>query len=103
MVEVRGETTCEAFTTMINYIYKPPSDIWRSSKFFTAPHMFLDEEDDEENFTEEEKTDNRIRCPQKFFELLDLAEKYEIISMVEELSSDDALKTLTRTMLFVLL
>ena len=61
-----------------------------------SPHMFLDEEDDDENFNEEEETDNRIRCPQKFFELLDLAEKYEIISMVEELSSD-ALKTLTIT------
>ena len=76
-------TTSEAFNTMINYIYKPPG----SRKFFPAPQM--DEDEDQENFNDEENPDNqnRIRCPQKFFHLLDLAERYEILSMKQELTS----------------
>ena len=95
VVEVRG-TTCEAFKTMINYIYKPPRSMWGSSKFFTDPHMYEDEDD--ENFNEEENLDNQnmIRCPQKYFDLLDLAEKYEIFSMKTELTSH-ALETLAIT------
>ena len=48
-----------------------------------------------ENFNDEENRDNqnRVSCPQKFFDLLDLAERYQIISMKRELTSD-ALETL---------
>ena len=53
VIEVK-ETTAEAFTTMIGYIYKPPGD-----------EFTLDE----------------IRCPQKLYEVLALAEKYEIFSL----------------------
>ena len=77
VVEVRG-TTYEAFNTMINYIYKPPRSMWTSSKFFTAPHE--EEGNEETNHT-------TIHCPQKFFDLLDLSEKYEITSMKTELTS----------------
>ena len=44
-------TTPEAFETMINYIYKPPGDAFIL---------------------------NNVGCPQKLFELLELAERYEI-------------------------
>ena len=41
---------------------------------------------DNKNFNDEEKAldQNRIRCPQKFFDLLDLAEKYQLGSMKKE-------------------
>ena len=69
VIEVRG-TTAEAFTTMINYIYK-------------APGPFFNQ--------------NRIHCPQKLFELLEIAERFEILSMKRELISD-VLESLTITM-----
>ena len=95
VIEVSG-TTHEAFNTMINYIYKPPT----SRKFFPAPQMNQDE--DHENFNDEENPDNqnRIRCPQKFFDLLDLAEKYEIFSMERELTSDETLAITNNNVIF---
>ena len=51
VVEVEG-TTSEAFNTMVQCIYKPPGG-------------------DTFNL-------NDVQCPQKLFELLDLAERYEI-------------------------
>ena len=59
VIEVK-ETTHEAFTTMISYIYKPPGE-----------EFALDE----------------IRCPQKLYEVLALADKYEIFSL-KTLASD---------------
>ena len=50
VVKVRN-TTPEAFETMINYIYKPPGDAFILTN---------------------------VGCPQKLFELLELAERYEI-------------------------
>ena len=97
VIEVRG-TTSEAFNTMIKYIYKPPSPAlrFRTSQFFPTPQMY--EHQDYEDFTDQEKAldQNRIHCPQKFFDLLDLAEKYEILSMKRELISN-ALETLAIT------
>ena len=83
VIEVK-DTTSEAFNTMIRYIYKPPS----SQKFF--PALQMNEDEDYENFNDEENPDNqnRIRCPQKFFDLLDLAERYQITSMKRKLTSD---------------
>ena len=51
-IEVK-ETTPEAFSTMIDYIYKPPG---------------------------EEFSLQDIRCPQKLFELLAIADRYEILN-----------------------
>ena len=84
VIEVE-ETTYEAFNTMINYIYKPPN----SQKFFPATQMNKDE--GHKNDKENPDNQNRIRCPQKFFDLLYLAEKYEIFSMKKELTSDETL------------
>lgn len=59
----------------------------RANQFFTAPQMY---EHREYDFNEEEKAlnQNRIRCPQKFFDVLCLAEKYQIWSMKKELVSN---------------
>ena len=78
VIEVQ-DTTHEAFTTMIDFIYKPPG-----SQFFPAPY-----EDGDKEVTE-------IHCPQKFFDLLDLAEKYEIVSLKVALTSN-VLETLDIT------
>ena len=51
-IEVK-DTTPEAFSTMIDYIYKPPGD---------------------------EFALNNVRCPQKLFELLAIADRYEILN-----------------------
>ena len=55
VVEVK-ETTPEAFDTMINYIYNPPN-----GDTFNLDH---------------------ISCPQKLFELVTLANKYQILNLV---------------------
>ena len=72
------DTTYETFNTMLKYIYKPPG-----SQFFPALHE--DEEDEyyeDESFEEEDEFNpNAIDCPQKFFDLLDLAEMYQILSL----------------------
>ena len=52
-IEVK-DTTPEAFTTMVDYIYKPAGG---------------------------EFSLNDIRCPQKLFELLAIADRYEILSL----------------------
>ena len=112
VIEVKG-TTSEAFNTMIKYIYKPPAPAsneprtWasiskqelartRGLQFFPTPQMY--EQRDYEDFNDQEKAldQNRIHCPQKFFDLLDLAEKYEILCMKRELISN-ALETLAIT------
>ena len=68
VVEVK-ETTVEAFDTMVNYIYNPPGgDTFNLSQ---------------------------IRCPQKLFELLTLANKYEILKLAMLIS--DALGSLDIT------
>ena len=66
VVEVK-ETTFEAFDTMIKYIYNPPA----------GDPFNLDE----------------IRCPQKLFELLTLANKYQLAKLTTIAS--DALESLT--------
>ena len=68
VVEVK-ETTHEAFDTMIKYIYHPPG----------ADPFNL----------------NHIRCPQKLFELLALANKYQILDLATMIS--DILGSLTIT------
>ena len=68
VVEVK-ETTPDAFDTMIKYIYHPP----------TGDAFNL----------------NHIRCPQKLFELLALANKYQILDLATMTS--DALGSLTIT------
>ena len=117
VIEVKG-TTSEAFKTMIRFIYKPPPPAsapgsnekqagWgfpyitrqnqaRGNQFFPDAQMY--ENRDNKNFNDEEKAldQNRIRCPQKFFDLLDLAEKYQLGSMRKELICN-ALKTLEIT------
>ena len=103
VIEVSG-TTHEAFNTMINYIYKPPG-----SCFFPAPVLppwhvedfgYYEEnyeEDDEENDEEEDAfNQDKIGCPEKFFELLNLANMYQLESLRRELSSH-ALETLAIT------
>ena len=87
-IEVK-DTTHEAFNTMIKFIYKPPG-----SRFFPAPYE--DDENHEGEYNEEEFNQNVIHCPQKFFDLVDLAEKYEIFSLKEALTSN-VLKTLPIT------
>ena len=87
-IEVR-DTTHEAFNTMVKFIYKPPG-----SRFFPAPYE--DDENHEGEYNEEEFNQNVIHCPQKFFDLVDLAEKYEIFSLKEALTSN-VLKTLPIT------
>ena len=71
VIEVR-DTTHEAFNTMIRYIYKPPG-----SAFFPAVHQ-----DGEEKLNQ-----NAIDCPLKFFDLLYLAEKYNLKSLQWDLTS----------------
>merc|ERR1719341_3168739 len=66
------DTTYETFNTMLKYIYKPPG-----SQFFPE---------------EDEFNPNTIDCPQKFFDLLNLAEYYQIPNLKTELRS----KVLTR-------
>ena len=113
VIEVR-DTTSEAFSTLIKFIYKPPPPAsapvsnrqhgWgfvakqpriKTNEFFPAPQMY---ERREYGFNDKEKAldQNRIRCPQKFFDLLLLAEKYQIWSMKKELISN-ALETLPIT------
>ena len=79
VIEVK-DTTHEAFNTMVKFIYKPPG-----SRFFPAPYE--DDENHEGEYNEEEFNQNVIHCPQKFFDLVDLAEKYEIFSLKEALTS----------------
>ena len=71
VIEV-NDTTHEAFNTMVKYIYKPPG-----SPFFPAVHQE----------GEEKLNQNAIHCPQKFFELLDLAQKYNLKSLQWDLTS----------------
>ena len=71
VIEV-NDTTHEAFNTMIRYIYKPPG-----SAFFPAVHQ-----DGEEKLNQ-----NAIDCPLKFFDLLYLAEKYNLKSLQWDLTS----------------
>ena len=78
VIEVK-DTTDEAFKTMIKFIYKPPR-----SRFFHAPYDYEDYED----YEEDQFNLTVIQCPQKFFDLVDLAEKYEISSLKEALTSD---------------
>ena len=78
VIEVSG-TTHEAFNTMIKYIYQPPG-----SRFFPALH---EEEEDGYYEEEEEFNQNAIHCPHKFFDLLDLAEMYQILSLKRDLTS----------------
>ena len=66
VIEIK-ETTHEAFTTMISYVYKPPG-------------MFKVDE---------------IFCPQKLFELLYLAERYQVGNLKRK--TEDALQSLTLT------
>ena len=66
VIEVE-ETTFEAFDTMIKYIYHPMSE---------APFDL-----------------SHIRCPQKLFELLTLATKYQILSLAS--MAADTLEGLT--------
>ena len=68
VIEV-NETTPEAFDTMINYIYNPPGG-------------------DPFNL-------NHIRCPQKLFELLTLANRYHVLNLAKMTS--DTLGTLAIT------
>ena len=97
VIEVK-DTTFEAFNTMIDYIYKPPS----SKPFFPAGPTLHDQiqtilksqsnlgylsEATSERSKSDKEHPNRIRCPQKFFDLLNLAEKYELESMKQELSN----------------
>lgn len=84
------ETTHETFNTMIKYIYQPPG-----SHFFPDPHGDEDDEDDE-YYEEEEEEENAIHCPQKFFDLLNLAEYYQISSLKRDLAST-VLNTMTIT------
>ena len=74
VIEVRA-TTVQAFTTMINYIYK-------------APGRFFEDYDEGEDDEEDELNQKKVRCPRKFFELLEIAERFEILSMKQELISD---------------
>ena len=88
VIEVSG-TTHEAFNTMINYIYHPPG-----SQFFPDPYdddYYEDSDDEEAPFNPD-----KIGCPQKFFELLNLGNMYQITSLVKELESN-ALETLAIT------
>ena len=66
VVEVK-ETTYEAFDTLVKYIYHPPG----------GPPFNL----------------NQINCPQKLFELLTLATKYQMLKLATLTS--DALESLT--------
>ena len=67
-VEVK-ETTFEAFDTMVKFIYNPPG----------GDPFNLDQ----------------IRCPQKLFELLTLANKYQLAQLT--MMASDALESLTIT------
>ena len=90
VIEVSG-TTHEAFNTMINYIYQPPG-----SQFFPAPYQPDEDEYYDEDGEEDPFNQDKIGCPQKFFELLNLANMYQLLSMKRELESN-ALETLAIT------
>ena len=64
VVEVK-ETTPEAFSTMINFIYMPPEELFNLQD---------------------------VRCPQKLFEVMALAERYEILEL--KMMASDALENL---------
>ena len=66
-VEVK-ETTAEAFCTMINFIYMPPEEVFNLKD---------------------------VLCPQKLFELMALAERYEIVDL--KVMASDALEKLSIT------
>ena len=89
VIEVKFATP-EAFNTMISYIYKPPSSGYFGvpDKFFLGP-VSLSDDEEQENSDDEMNPDHRsrIHCPQKFFDLLDLAERYQILNMKQELTS----------------
>ena len=68
VVEVK-ETTFEAFDTMVKYIYNPPG----------GDTFNLDQ----------------IRCPQKLFEVLTLANKYQVFKL--SMLTSEALESLTLT------
>ena len=104
VIEVEG-TTHEAFTTMIDWVYKAPGSL-----LFAAPerededygnyrrnygnnrrnyrNYEEDDEDDEDDEEEDALNQDKIRCPQKFFDLLDLAERYQILSLKRALTSN---------------
>ena len=101
MVEVK-DTTSEALQTMIDYIYKPPGSCFFPANYQDAEDDYLDCEDYDEDYMNYHKNHelglnrNVIQCPQKFFDLLDLAEKYEIFSLKMALTSS-VFKTLPIT------
>ena len=97
------DTTHEAFNTMVKYIYKPPGFGFfpneDDSDDEDEDEDDSDDEDDNEGYddkTREELKQNAIHCPQKFFDLLTLADKYEISSLKVELISN-VLNTLVTT------
>ena len=69
---------------LIKYIYKPPSSVY-GCWFFSSgnPYGYEDPED-----RERELKKIRIECPQKFFDLLKLADMYQILSLTKELTSN---------------
>ena len=71
VVEVK-ETTPEAFDTMIKFIYHPPAQL--SGDKFNLNH---------------------VSCPQKLFELLTLANRYQVLDLATMTS--EALESLTMT------
>ena len=86
---------------MIHYIYKPPGSCFFPANYQDAEDDYLDCEDYDEDYMnyqnhEEELNRNVTQCPQKFFDLLDLAEKYEIFSLKMALTSS-VFKTLPIT------
>ena len=100
VIEVK-DTTKEALDTMIHYIYKPPGSCFFPANYQDAEDDYLDCEDYDEDYLnyqnhEEELNRNVTQCPQKFFDLLDLAEKYEIFSLKMALTSS-VFKTLPIT------
>ena len=82
VIEVK-ETTFEAFDMMIKYIYKPPSSGYGSALFFSVPNTYWHGMDEEH----EELKKNRIDCPKVFFDLLKLADMYEILTLKKELTT----------------
>ena len=72
VVEVK-ETTPEAFDTMIKFFYHPPAPAQDGDKFNL----------------------NHVRCPQKLFELLTLANRYQVLDLATMTS--EAIESLTMT------